>query len=59
MAETVGTRRQIRYAPQETLNEWAGGVYRIPLPYPVAFDVSRAQRNLGVARVPQLDPGMV
>lgn len=55
MAQAAGTHLTIRYAPRETLNQWVGGVYRIPLPYAVPFDVSAAERELGVVWTPMAD----
>ncbi len=52
MAETTGRSPDIRYAPRETLDQWAGGIYRIPLPYPIAFDVSHAMQNLHLTATP-------
>lgn len=52
MADVLGTRADIRYASRESLDAFAGGVYCIPLPYPVAFDVSRAACALGVEATP-------
>ncbi|NMP24234.1 hypothetical protein [Sulfobacillus harzensis] len=45
----------IRYAPRATLDRWAGGVYRIPLPYPVPFDVHRLFRRSHIAPTPMAD----
>lgn len=55
MAKAVGRPIDIRYAPRATLNRWVGGTYRIPLPYPVAFDVSKTRRVLHVANTPMSD----
>lgn len=52
MGNVAGTNPEIRYAPREVLNQWANGVYRIPLPYPVTFDVTRQVRDLGVRPTP-------
>lgn len=49
MGRVAGTKPEICYAPLALLNEWAGGVYRIPLPYSVAFDVSSSEKELGVS----------
>lgn len=42
MGEVAGRPVEIRYAPRKSLDAMVGGTYRIPLPYPVAFDVSRS-----------------
>jgi nucleoside-diphosphate-sugar epimerase len=45
----------IRYAPRPVLDRApfaAAGQYRIPLPYPVAFDVHRSLSDLGVTPTP-------
>ena len=52
MATVAGTTCEIHYAPREVLNEWAGGTYRIPLPYSAPFDVSKAELELGVSFTP-------
>ena len=55
MADAAERPLEIRYAKRGTLNQWAGGIYRIPLPYPVAFDVSAAKRLLNVTHTPMRD----
>lgn len=52
MAQAAGTHPTIRYASRETLNQWVGGVYRIPLPYAVPIDVGAAERELGMVWTP-------
>lgn len=52
MATEAGRQTEVRYAPAEALNTWAGGLYRISLPYPVAFDVSKVEQELGVKPTP-------
>ncbi len=55
MADAAGTYPELRFAPRERLNASAfatGGVYRIPLPYVARFDVTRAQKELGVRFTP-------
>lgn len=42
MGEVAKRPVEVRYAPRRELDARVGGTYRIPLPYPVAFDVSRA-----------------
>ncbi|QQE79993.1 NAD-dependent epimerase/dehydratase family protein [Alicyclobacillus sp. SO9] len=55
MATEAGRHTEVHYAPEETLNIRAGGFYRISLPYPVAFDVSKAEQELGVKPTPMRD----
>jgi len=52
MAIVQGTTKEIRYASREVLDEWAGGTYRIPLPYSAPVDVSKAELDLGVSFTP-------
>ncbi|QQE78693.1 NAD(P)-dependent oxidoreductase [Alicyclobacillus sp. SO9] len=52
LAAEAGRHTEVYYAPAETLNTWAGGFYRISLPYPVAFDVSKTEQELGVKPTP-------
>lgn len=42
MGGVAGREVRIRYAPRSELDALVGGTYHIPLPYPVAFDVSRS-----------------
>jgi len=42
MGGVAGRKVRIRYAPRSELDALVGGTYRIPLPYLVAFDVSRS-----------------
>ncbi len=49
MARAAGTTADICYAPREMLNQSPfalNGVYRLPLPYRVAFDVRAAELAL-------------
>lgn len=55
MAGAAGRPLDIRYASRALLNQWTNGTYRIPLPYPVAYDVSAARQILGVAHTPMRD----
>lgn len=52
IADAVGQRVAVRYAPREQLDRWAGGTYRIPLPYPVTLEVSKAARDLAFQPTP-------
>ena len=52
MAHAAGRSVVVRYAPRDVLNQWAGGTYRIPLPYPIAFDVAASKRLRGMTHTP-------
>lgn len=52
MAAEAGRKTEVHYAPADSLNTWAGGFYRVSLPYPVAFDTSKAEQELGVKPTP-------
>lgn len=58
MAELLGQPCEVRYAPREALDRSpcaTGGVYRLPLPYRVALDVSKVTDALGLRFTPMRD----
>jgi nucleoside-diphosphate-sugar epimerase len=55
MAEAADRPLHVCYAPREELANSpfaVEGIYRIPMPYRIAFDVSKVERELGMAWTP-------